>query len=97
MSLAINSSFWVQLRRSWDALAAFCLCGVEVDYLLAVALERKDDGIGWEDGKVGVELLRIMLDIQHENASNRTHVEELQLIDRAAYTVREQQYVSRQP
>lgn len=33
------------------------LGGVEVDYLLRVLLEGEDDGVGGEDGEVGVQFL----------------------------------------
>lgn len=33
------------------------LCGVEVDDFLRGMLEGEDDGVGWEDGEVGVEFL----------------------------------------
>ena len=57
MSLAIDDSLAVELRDARDCLAGGRLRCVEVYDLGGGVLEWQDDGVGWEDGEVVVELL----------------------------------------
>lgn len=74
MSLAIHSSFRIELWSSRDALTAFLLRSIEVDHLLTVALECEEDRIGREDRKARMKLLRISLDLEQGYASAITYI-----------------------
>lgn len=55
--LAVHDSPAVQLRHAGDAGPLCGLRGVEVYDLWRCGFEGQDDGVGWEDGEVGVEFL----------------------------------------
>lgn len=56
-AFAVEDACAVELGHVGDGGARVMLCGVEVDDFLRGMLEGEDDGVGWEDGEVGVEFL----------------------------------------
>lgn len=57
MAFAIDGSARVEFGCAGNACLAFFLRGVEVDYFDFVVFEGEEDGVGGEDGEVGVEFL----------------------------------------
>lgn len=59
MTLAIYDALAVELRNTRDSLAGGILGGIKVYYFEGGALEGEDDGVGGENGEVGMEFLKL--------------------------------------
>jgi hypothetical protein len=58
LALAVEDMLGVELGDAFNGRAV--RARVEVDNFLVGVLEGKDDGVGWEGGEIGVELLQMV-------------------------------------